>query len=61
MHKEIVCVHGLQQWSKEFVQTLKNIHASITHVHECAMWYKGTPLHLAKNMKRQEELEKTKV
>jgi len=31
-HKVIVCVHGLQQWSKEFVQTLRNTHATIAIV-----------------------------
>ena len=32
VHKAVVHVHGLQQQSKEFVQTLKNIHDTITHV-----------------------------
>ena len=44
VHKAVVCVHGLQQRSKEFVQTLKNIHASITHVQEWTMRYKGARL-----------------
>lgn len=43
MHKGIVYVHGLHQWSKEFVQTLNNIHAAITHVQEWETWYKGGP------------------
>lgn len=25
VHKEVICVYGLQQWSEDFVQTLKNI------------------------------------
>jgi len=37
MHKEVVRVNGLQQRSKEFVQTLKNIHAAIVHVQEWTM------------------------
>lgn len=41
MNKEFVCVHDLQEWSKEFVQTLKNIHDSITHVQEWIMQHKG--------------------
>lgn len=32
VNKVVVHVHDLQQWSKEFVQTLENIHASIAHV-----------------------------
>lgn len=32
MHKVVVRFHGLQQHSKEFFKTLKNIHASITYV-----------------------------
>jgi len=54
-------VHGLQQRSKEFVQTLKNMHAAIAHVQQWTMQYKGAPLHLAKKMKPQAELEKAKV
>lgn len=51
MHKSVVCIHGLQQWSKEFVQTLKNTHASITHVQEWTMRYKGALLELVNKMK----------
>lgn len=61
MHKAIVCVHGLQQQSKEFVQTLKNIHATIAHVQEWIMQYKGALLDLVKKMKPHAELEKAKV
>ncbi len=61
MHKEVFRVHVLQQRSKEFVQTLRNIHATITHVEEWKMQYKGAPLHLPKMMKPQIELEKAKV
>lgn len=60
MHKAVVRVHGLQR-IKEFVQTLKNIHAAIAHVQEWIMRYKGVSLHLSKKMKLQAELEKTKV
>lgn len=37
VHKEVFHLHCLHQWSKEFVQTLKNIHASIAHVQEWTM------------------------
>lgn len=40
LHKVVVSVHGLQQRSKEFVQTLTNIHFVIAHVQEWTMWYK---------------------
>lgn len=50
-HKEFVCLHGLQQQSKEFSQNLKKIHASITHVQELTMRYKGAPLDLENKMK----------
>lgn len=51
VHKSVVHVHGLQQWSKEFFQTLKNINASITHVQEWTIRYKRALLDLEKNMK----------
>ena len=61
VHKEVVHVHGLQQQSNKFVQTLKKMHAAITHVQEWTMRYKGAPLDLEKKTKPQEELEKAKV
>lgn len=51
VHKEVVCVHGVQQWSKVCLQTLKNIDAAIAHVEERKIRYKETPLDLAKKMK----------
>ena len=32
VHKEFFLLHGLQQWSKDLVKTLKNIHDAITYV-----------------------------
>lgn len=58
VHKEFFHVHGLQQQRKEFVQNLRNIHATIAHVQECKMWYKGALLHLPNILKPQAELEK---
>ncbi len=40
VYKEVVYVHVLQQWGREFVQTLKKMHVSITHVQEWKMRYK---------------------
>jgi len=51
VHKELLRVHGLQQQSKEFIQTLKNIHAVIAYVQESKILYKGAPLDLEKKMK----------
>ena len=61
MHKVVVRVHGLQQQSKYFVQTLKNIHVDIAHVQEWTMRYKAALLHLAKKMNPQTEMKKAKV
>lgn len=61
VHKEVVCFNGLQKWRKEFVQTLKNIRATITHVKEWIMGYKGAPIDLEQKMKPEVELEKAKV
>ena len=61
VHKEVFHLHGLHQWRKEFVKTIKNIHVAITYVHEWTIWFKGAMLELLKKMKPQEDLEKAKV
>ena len=61
MCKEVVHVHVLQQQSKDIVQTLKNIHATIAHVQKWKMRYKGAPPKLVNKMKPHIEPEKEKV
>ena len=61
MHKVVVHVHGLQQQSKKFVQTLRCIHATIAHVQEWTMWYKGAPLWFPNMMNLEVELDKANV
>lgn len=61
VQKTVFHVHGLQQQTKEFVQNLNKIHATIAHVQEWTMCYKWSPLDLVKKMKPQEDLEKEKV
>jgi len=51
VNKKVVHVHDLQQWSKEFLQTLRNMHVAITNVQEWKMRYKGAPLHFPKMIK----------
>jgi len=53
IHKAVFHLHGLQQWSKEFVKTLKRIQDTIAYVQEWTMQYKGGPLDLMNNMKHR--------
>lgn len=61
IHKEVVCLHGLQQQSIQFVKNTKNIQASIPYVKVWTMWHRGAPLDLVKKMKPWVELEELKV
>lgn len=58
IHNTIVHLHGLQQKSKEFFNTLKNVQDAIIVVKEWIIRHKGAVLNLVKKMKLQAELEK---
>ena len=44
VHKAVVHLYGFQQRCMKIAQTLKDIHASIAHVHDWKMRYKEAPL-----------------
>lgn len=58
VHKVVFHVQRLQQWSKNLIQTLRGIHASIPHVKEWITQYKRAPFYLPKMMKPHVELDK---
>ena len=61
MHKVVVHLYGFQQQCMNIFQTLKDIHATIMHVQEWTMRYKGTSLYLHNIMKPQAELDKAEI
>lgn len=61
MHNVFVHVQGLQQWRKNLVQTLREIHVSIVHVQDWKMRYKGALLYFPKMTKPQAKLDKANV
>jgi len=56
-----VHLHELWHKYKHYVKTLKAMQSAITIVHEWSMQYKGTRLELGKKIRKEVELEKTKV
>ena len=61
VHKAIVHLYDFQQQYAKTTKTLKDIHATITHVQEWKMRYKGALLYLHKMMKPQTELGKAQI
>lgn len=61
VHKANVHLYSFEGQSRNIFQTLRDIHATISHVKEQKMNYKGASLHFPKMMKLQAQLDKEKI